>query len=85
MRYLLQAVVALGVLIGLPIFLETPSSIEAILALGGVAVVLVGTAFHGITTYVRTRKPRVFMDSVLPDKAPPDAESTVSPVRKKDG
>ena len=82
MRYLLQALVAIGVLIGLPVFLEAPSSIEAILAFGAGALVLAGFAFHGITTYVRSLKPRDYADSVLPDPER-NPEATVSPVGKK--
>lgn len=82
MRYLLQALVAIGVLIGLPVFLEAPGTIEAILACGAGALVLAGVAFHGITTYVRSRKPRDFPDSVIPPKG--GAEETLSPVKKKD-
>jgi hypothetical protein len=66
MRYILQAVVALGVLIGLPVFLEAPTSIEGMVAAGIGALVLLGAAFHGVAHFMRSRRPRPFLDSMLP-------------------
>jgi uncharacterized membrane protein (UPF0136 family) len=71
MRYLLQAVVALGVLIGLPVFLEAPTSIEGMIAAGAGALVLLGAALHGVVHFMRSRRPRPFLDSMLPPKEPP--------------
>lgn len=66
MRYILQAVIALGVLIGLPVFLEAPTSIEGMIAAGIGALVLLGATFHGVLGFVNSRKPKPFLDSMLP-------------------
>jgi hypothetical protein len=71
MRYILQAVVALGVLIGLPVFLEAPTSIEGMIAAGAGALILLGAAFHGVVAFVNSRKPKRFPDSMMPPKEPP--------------
>ena len=68
MRYLLQAAVALGVLIGLPVFLEAPTSIEGMIFAGIGALVLLGAAFHGAIGFVKSRQTKPFLDSMLPPK-----------------
>jgi hypothetical protein len=85
MRHLLQAVVALALLIAAPLVFEAPDELWEQVAAGIAAVVLVALAFRGITAYVQGRKPRVFLDSVLPDKhRDVDVESTVAPTKRKD-
>ena len=72
MRYIIQALVALALLVGLPVFLEAPASLEAIAAAATGALVLVAVAIHGIVGYVRSRKPRAYLDSMLPPLPPRD-------------
>jgi len=68
MPYLVQAITALALLIGLPMVLEAPSSTEGLLAAAVGALVLVALAFQGITRFVRSRRPRVYPDSVMPPR-----------------
>ena len=65
-RYILQAVLALAVLFGLPVFLDAPASLEGMIGATVGAVVLVVIAIRGVTGYVRSRKPSSYHDSVLP-------------------
>jgi hypothetical protein len=71
MRYLLQAGLALAVLIALPQFVEPPESPAGQLAAVAVALILAGLAFRGMIGFVRSRKPRVYLDSLMPPKKPP--------------
>ena len=71
MRYLVQAVLALAVLIGLPVFLDTPESPEAMIAAAVVALILVGLAFRGMVGFVNSRKPKRYPDSIMVPKDPP--------------
>ena len=66
MRYIVQALVALALLIGLPFVLEPPESDERMIGATIGALVLVAVAIHGIVGYVRSRKPRAYLDSVMP-------------------
>ena len=66
MRYILQAVLALAVLIGLPVFLDTPASLEGMIGATVAALLLLGVALHGVVRYVRSRKPSSYHDSVMP-------------------
>ena len=70
-RYILQAVFALAVLIGLPVFLDTPASLEGMIAATAVAVILCLVAIRGVVRYVRSRKPSSYHDSVMPPVEPP--------------
>ena len=70
-RYILQAVFALAVLIGLPVFLDTPASLEGMIAATVGAVILVLVAIRGAVRYVRSRKPSSYHDSVMPPVEPP--------------
>ena len=70
-RYILQAVFALAVLIGLPVFLDTPASLEGMIAATVGAVILVLVAIRGAVRYVRSRKPSSYHDSVRPPVEPP--------------
>jgi hypothetical protein len=71
MRYLVQTFLALAVLIGLPVFLDAPESLEWQIAAGIGALVLVGLAFRGVVGFVHSRKPKTFHDSVMVPKQPP--------------
>jgi len=68
MRYLVQAIFALAVLVGLPVFLETPTSTAGIVAATVGAVILIGVGIQGMIGYVHSRKPKSFPDSIM---APP--------------
>ena len=65
---ILQAVVALALLLGLPIVLEAPTSTQGELAAAAGAVLLVAVAIHGVVRFVRSRKPRSFPDSIMPPR-----------------
>ena len=71
MRYVIQAAIALAVLVGLPVFLEAPASEEGMIAAAIGALVLAGIAIQGVAGYVRSRKPRSYLDSVMPPLDPP--------------
>jgi hypothetical protein len=72
MRYLLQAFLALAVLIGLPIFAEAPEETWMQVAAGIGALVLSGLAYRGVVGFVNSRKPKRFHDSVMvPKEQPP--------------
>jgi hypothetical protein len=70
-RYVLQTLVALALLVGLPVFVKAPASTEGMVAAGAGALVLVALAVHGAISYVRSRKPRAYLDSVIPPLDPP--------------
>ena len=70
-RYILQAVFALAVLIGLPVVLDTPASLEGMIAAAVGAVILCLVAIRGVARYVRSRKPSSYHDSVMPPVEPP--------------
>lgn len=75
MRYLIQAFLALGALIAAPLLFDTPEEPWQLIATGVAALILAGLAFRGIVGFVRSRKPRVYLDSVMPPKvrpAPPE-------------
>jgi len=82
MWHLVQAVVAVALLVGLPFVLPTPSSSAGELAAAIGAVVLVALAIQGVVRFVRTRKPRSFHDSVMVPPKKPDLEKTF--VKPKD-
>ena len=71
MRYLIQAFVALGALIAAPLVFEAPEETWEQVAWGVVALILAGLAFRGIVGFVRSRKPRVYLDSLMPPKVRP--------------
>ena len=66
MLHLAQAAVAFALLIGLPIVLEPPSTDERMLAAAFGALFLASLAAHGVLGYVRSRKPRSYLDSIMP-------------------
>ena len=69
MRHLSQTVIAVALLIGLPLFVPTPESDEGILFAVAVALVLAALAVRGVVRYVRSRKPKTFLDSIMPEQA----------------
>ena len=70
MRHIVQAVLALAVLAGLPVFLETPESPGGEIAAAAGALFLVAVAIHGVVRYVHSRKPRSYADSMMPPPKP---------------
>jgi hypothetical protein len=82
MRYLLQAFFALGALIALPLFVEAPEEHWQQIAAVVVALILAGLAFRGMIGFVRSRKPRAYLDSLMPPKPRPKTE-TVMPAKKR--
>ena len=77
MLYLLQAGAAIILLIGMPIALEAPNTLQGEIAAISGAVVLVAIAAHGVVKFVRSRKPRSFHDSIMATPKKPDVESTI--------
>ena len=71
MRYIVQAIFAICVLIGLPMFFEAPATLEGMLAATVGALILAGVALRSVLAYVRSRKPRAYHDSVMPPVEPP--------------
>jgi hypothetical protein len=71
MLYLVQAGVALVLLIGLPFVLESPATDERMAAASIGALVLAAVAIHGIMRFLRRRKPGLYHDSVMPPLEPP--------------
>ena len=68
MRYLIQAIVSLVLLVGMPIFAPPPTTrTEEGMAIGA-AVILAALAIHGVVHYVRSRRPKVYLDSIMPEK-----------------
>ena len=65
-RYILQAVLALAVLFGLPVFLDAPASLEGMIGATVGAVVLVVIAIRAMVRFVRSRKPASFHYSMMP-------------------
>ena len=59
-------IVALAFLTGLPFVMQTPESDWGIIAavIGG--IVLAAIVAKGVLAYVRSRKPRMYADSVMP-------------------
>ena len=83
MWYLVQAFVALALLVGLPFVLPTPSSTAGELAAAIGAVVLVALGIQGVVRFVKSRKPRSFHDSIMVTPKKPDLERTVIKPRDK--
>lgn len=83
MRYLLQALAALVALVGLPLVLDAPESTAGHVAAVVVALILVGLAFRGVVGYVNSRRPKVYLDSVMPDKHIDVEKTAIRPPRRK--
>lgn len=83
MRYLIQALLALAALFGLPMFVEAPESTAGIVAAAAGALILVGLAFRGVVGYVNSRRPKIFHDSVMPDKHIDVEKTGIRPPRRK--
>ena len=71
MRYIVQAVVSLGLLIGLPLFLEAPEETEWQIVAAVAALILAGLAFRAIVGFVNSRRPKRYADSIMITKGPP--------------
>ena len=82
MRYILQAVLALALLIGLPMVLEAPATAEGMIGATVGALILVALAINGVVGYVRSRKPKSFHDSVMPTKHIDLERTVIKPPRK---
>jgi hypothetical protein len=66
MLHLIQAALALILLVGLPIVLESPTTDEAMISAALGALFLAALAAHGVVGYVRSRKPQSYHDSIMP-------------------
>ena len=75
LRYLVQALVALGALALGPNVIETPEETWQQIAAGLVALVLVGLAYRGVVGFVNSRRPKRFHDSVMAPKQPPTKDN----------
>jgi len=82
MRYLVQAFLALGALIAAPLVFEVPEEQWQQIAAAVVALILAGLAFRGMVGFVRSRKPRSYLDSVMPPTKRPRVD-TVMPTKKQ--
>ena len=71
MRYLVQAFLALGALIAAPLVFDVPEERWQQVAVVVVALILAGLAFRGLAGFVRSRKGRVYLDSIMPPKKRP--------------
>jgi hypothetical protein len=71
MRYMMQAFLALAVLIALPMLFDAPESVAGQVAAGVGALILAGLAYRSIIGFVHSRKPKHFHDSVMVPKDPP--------------
>jgi len=70
-RYIVQAVVALALLIALPLVVDPSATDGHLMAAIVGALVLVALAIQGVVRYVRSRKPRSYADSIMPPAEPP--------------
>ena len=68
MRYIVQAIFALAVLVGLPVFLDAPTSVEGMIGATVAALILIVVAVRSIVGYVRSRKPQTYHDSIMPPR-----------------
>jgi len=68
MRYLVQALVALAVLIAAPVLMEAPEETWEQVAAIVAALALAGFAYHGAVRFVRSRRPKSYHDSIMPPK-----------------
>ena len=72
MRYLIQAIVALGALIAAPLVFEAPDETWQQVAWGVGALILAGLAYRGVVGFVNSRRPKRFLDSIMaPPHEPP--------------
>ena len=72
MRYIIQPVIALALLVGLPFVLDPPATDERMLSAAISALALAAVAIHGVVRFVRSRKPSAYHDSVMPRVEPRD-------------
>jgi hypothetical protein len=80
---LLQAGVALALLIGLPVMLGPPETTAGMIVVGVAGLLLVAFMLEGLLRFLRGRKPRVFHDSVIPQQ-PRDPEETLTRGKPKE-
>jgi len=71
LRYLVQALLALGALALGPNVIETPEETWQQILAGLVALILVGLAYRGVVGFVNSRRPKRFHDSLIAPKQPP--------------
>ena len=71
MGHLVQTAIAVILLVGLPLFVPTPESDVGTLLAVAVALVLIAVAVRGVVRFVRSRKPKTYLDSIMPDKPVP--------------
>jgi hypothetical protein len=74
MRYLIQAFLALGVLVAAPLMLQAPEETWAQAVAIVVALILVGLAYRGVVGFVNSRRPKRFPDSIMAPKDLPKKE-----------
>ena len=67
---MVQAAVALALLIALPIFMGTPDTVPDMIAAGAVALVLFTFLVTGVARFIRNRK-LPYPDSMMPSPLPP--------------
>ncbi|HLX80277.1 MAG TPA: hypothetical protein VKS43_06810 [Burkholderiales bacterium] len=79
---IIQAGVALALLIILPVVLGAPETPRGIAVAVVVALTLVAFLLEGIARFIRNKK-RPFLDSVMPPQKQPDIERTVIKPPKK--
>jgi len=77
MRYLVQAFLALGALIAAPLLVDVPEEQWQQIAAVVIALILAGLAFRGMIGFVRSRKPRPYLDSMMPPKTRPRTETVM--------
>jgi len=71
MRYLVAPFVALALLVGMPFVFPAPESDAGTLGAIALALVLIAIAVRGVVRFVRSRKPKTYLDSIMPDRAAP--------------
>ena len=71
MQHLIPTVIAVALLLGLPFFVPTPQTDFGVLLAVVVAVMLVALAVRGVVRYVRSRRPKAYLDSILPEQPVP--------------
>ena len=68
MRYLFQALLALGALVAAPLVFEAPEEAWQQIAAGVAALILAGLAYRGVVGFVNSRRPKRFHDSLMATK-----------------
>ena len=68
MRYLIQALLALAVLVAAPSLMQPPDETWEQVAAIAAALVLAGLAYRGAVGFVHSRRPKNYHDSIMPPK-----------------